>query len=107
MDQGVCEQLKYAISDREDVVRFIWYSHGDAWKSLMIKDCIYLIAELGMIWDEAPQSTLFKAQNKIYSDRPSSYGSSSPTENLQKLQAVVAECKISDANDPGYELANN
>ena len=73
MDQGVYEQLKCCyrrlmlekmlLSDSSSTPHYL-----DFIKKVTIKDCIYLIAEA---WDKAPQSTLFKAQNKVYSDRPS------------------------------------
>ena len=116
MDQGVCEQLKRCyrrlmlekmlLSDSSGTPCYLDYI-----KNLKIKDCIFLIAEA---WDKTPQSTLFKAWNKVYSDRPSSNGSSSSTENgenspaqnppiPEELQAVVSEWEVSDVNDPGYE----
>ena len=116
MDQGVCEQLKRCyqrlilenmlLSDLSGTPCYLDYI-----KSLTIKDCICLIAEA---WDKTPQSTLFKAWNKVYSDRSSSNGSSSSTENGEsspaqnppipgELQAVVSEWEVSDVNNPGYE----
>jgi len=79
--------------------------YSDFIKKVTIKGCIYLIAET---WDKTPQSTLSKAWNKVYSDRPFPYGSSEhnddrpPVELLipEELNAVVVEWETSDI---GYE----
>jgi len=52
-------------------------------------------------WDKTPQSTLFKAWNKGYSDRPSSNGSSNftdndespPAENLKSYRLTLLSSK--------------
>ena len=110
VDNAACHAV--ASSDNNVVVKFlpanitsILQPMVDFIKKVTIKDWIYLIAEA---WDKTPQSTLFKAWNKVYLDRPSPNGSSDERTLVElpipeELNAVVAEWETSGINNPGYE----
>ena len=95
VDNAACHAV--ASSDNNVVVKFlpanitsILQPMVDFIKKVTIKDCIYLIAEA---WDKTPQSTLFKAWNKVCSDGPSPNGSSEHHDEKPPVELPIPECR--------------